>query len=60
MQVAGPVAVVWDGGRSLGLGSCLWAVGNCAAAACEKAHLSEIAVPPKHPHIAAVLQRGVG
>lgn len=36
MQVADPVAVIWDGGRS----SCLWAIGNCAAAACEKAHLS--------------------
>lgn len=40
VQVADPVAVIGDDGRSLGLGSCLWAVGNCAAAACEKTDFS--------------------
>lgn len=36
VRLADPVAVTWDGRRSLVLSSCLWAVGSCVAAACKE------------------------
>ena len=36
VRLVDAVAVRWDGGRSLVLAACLWAVGSCVAAACRE------------------------
>lgn len=36
VRLVDPVAVTWHCGRSLVLGSCLWAVGSFVAAACKE------------------------